>query len=256
MHAGITSTAVVVAVFAIVLVSCMAFHRLRRDHRERAPVRKLSDSGPLPGHPLVISDAGSNAQWVQSQSTTADGGQQLSAHSSSDPNTSPTADASGTLPHATHPVFAAPRRLGFGSSISTLHSGPPRDSSLSERLAWVTQPAECVRVWTPPTRGEPAVTTSAPTGSSMWGPEAGAGTGTPGRTRSAAGGTTARTRDGTLPSSSAWTALALTPSSPPTQVLEAQLEWLSCHNDGRFLGYLRCASRPDHHPHVHACMLC
>eukprot|EP00892_Ulva_mutabilis_P010844 jgi/Ulvmu1/8131/UM040_0027.1 len=50
-------------------------------------------------------------------------------------------------------------------------------------------------------------------------------------------GQTAGTVDGSLPS--VWTALALSADSPPAQLLEAQLEWLSYHGDGRLLEYLR-----------------
>eukprot|EP00892_Ulva_mutabilis_P010845 jgi/Ulvmu1/8132/UM040_0028.1 len=222
---GITSTAVVVAVFAILVVACMAWHRLRREARDRERFRKVAHSYPLPAHPLVISDSSSNAHWIRSQSTTAEAVRQEGDHQGT-PHTAP----GGPPP----PVGASMQRL-FSCD------GQSPGARRTERALW-TQPAECVHVWTPPTGGQPEVTSTAPSSSGMW--EAprrcsmSRWSGMDADSRSVQpDGPAAGTVDGSLPS--VWTALALTTDSPPAQLLEAQLEWLSYHEDGRLLEYLQ-----------------
>lgn len=262
MHAGITSTAVMVAVFAIIAVGCLAFHRLRRERRERERFQKLTYSYPIRGPSHVISDHSSNAFWVRSQSTTGGGGgRQSSMHSLGEPQATPLAagrlSISGPLPLSAHPGGSMQRGTSHESFSSGGHDSRARPHDTSQHPALWTQPAENVRVWTPPTRGHLEVTATAPSTGGMWGAphrtsvsmltaaRTAGHASAPKRTRD---GTTLGTRDGSLPS--AWTPLALTENSPPVEFLEAQLEWLSHHQGGRLLEYLQCAP-PDPHFMLH-----
>lgn len=250
MHAGITCTAAGVAVFAIVLVTCMAFWRLRRERRERSRARfdKFADSYPLPGHPLVISDTSSNAYWIQSQSTSADvGAPPLSARLLAEHQASFGTHLAGTTISGPLSQAFLHRALSFDRIPSAPHA-PAETDSVQASIG--TQVAEYMHVWTPPTSGRPEVTVSTPSGSGRWVPaRRGLARASRGRAWSDGGDRTVpRTQDGSLPSTSAWTAFGLTPESPPTQLLEAQLEWLSSHNDGRLLGHLQCAVPPSPPP--------